>query len=398
MVPKLLEAENLTMNFYTYEGVVHALDRINLNIREGEILGLVGETGCGKSVTALSILRLIRPPGRIEEGKVNFRLKDRFATAKGGINLLDQDEAFMQKVRGNEISMIFQEPSEALNPVYSVGDQISEAFLLHRKKELCQAALDKIEQDIKKDGFFLTRAILKMERGIYLKMIENASSSFIKFLSCIPGVRRYRQRLLGEAKRRSIEMLRILGMSHPEEIVMRYPHELSGGMQQRVVIAMALACNPRLLIADEPTSNLDVTIQAQILDLVRKLKKEFGSSILFITHDLGVVAEMCERVVVMYAGHIAEVAPVRSLFKKPLHPYTQGLLKSVPRPGRKDRLQSIKGSVPNLISPPSGCRFHPRCPRVMDKCSDAKPSLREIEKNRFVACYLYHKERDKDDA
>ncbi len=397
-MPKLLETENLTMNFYTYEGVVHALDRINLNIREGEILGLVGETGCGKSVTALSILRLIRPPGRIEGGKVNFRLKDRFAASKRDINLLDQDEAFMQKIRGNEISMIFQEPSTALNPVYSIRDQISESFLLHRKKELCQAALDKIEQDIKKDVSFLKRAILKMERGIYLKMIKNPSSFLLIFLSCIPGVRRYRQRLLREAKRRSIEILRILGMSHPEEVVMRYPHELSGGMQQRVVIAMALACNPTLLIADEPTSNLDVTIQAQILDLVRKLKKEFGSSILFITHDLGVVAEICERVVVMYAGHIAEVAPVRSLFKRPLHPYTQGLLRSVPRPGQKDRLQSIKGSVPNLISPPSGCCFHPRCPSVMPKCSGRKPSLKEIKKNRLVACYLYHKEADKDDT
>jgi len=397
-VPKLLEVENLKMNFYTYEGVVQALDRINLNVREGEILGLVGETGCGKSVTALSILRLIRPPGRIEKGKVTFRLRDSLDGSKQGMNLLDQDEAFMQKIRGNEISMIFQEPSTALNPVYSIRDQISESFLLHRKKELCQAALDKIEQDIKKDVSFLKRAILKMERGIYLKMIKNPSSFLLIFLSFIPGVRRYNRRVLEEAKRKSIEILRILGISHPEEVVMRYPHELSGGMQQRVVIAMALACNPTLLIADEPTSNLDVTIQAQILDLVRKLKKEFGSSILFITHDLGVVAEICERVVVMYAGHIAEVAPVRSLFKRPLHPYTQGLLRSVPRPGRKDRLQSIKGSVPNLISPPSGCRFHPRCPRVMPECSHKKPFLKEVEKSRFVACYLYHKEENKDDT
>lgn len=395
---KLLEVENLKMNFYTYEGIVQALDKINLNVGEGEILGLVGETGCGKSVTALSILRLIRPPGRIEKGKVIFRLKDRFTKPKQGINLLDQDEAFMQKVRGNEISMIFQEPSAALNPVYSISDQISESFLLHRQKELCQSALKRIEEDIKKDTSFLNRAILIMERGIYLKMIENPSSFFLKFLSFIPGVRRYNRRLLEEAKRRSIEILRTLGISHPEEVVMRYPHELSGGMQQRVVIAMALACNPTLLIADEPTSNLDVTIQAQILDLVRKLKQEFGSSILFITHDLGVLAGICERVIVMYAGHIAEVAPVRSLFQKPLHPYTQGLLKSVPRPGGKDRLQSIKGSVPNLISPPSGCRFHPRCPCVMPKCSASKPVLKEIEKSRFVACYIYHEETEKDDT
>ena len=386
------------MNFYTYEGIVQALDRINLNVREGKVLGLVGETGCGKSVTALSILRLIRPPGRIEKGKIIFRMKDRLDESKQGMNLLDQDENFMQKVRGNEISMIFQEPSAALNPVYSISNQISESFLLHRKKELCQKALKRIEEDIKKETFFLKKAILKMERGIYLKMTENPSSFFLKFLSFIPGVRRYNRRVLEEAKIESIEILRILGISHPEEVVMRYPHELSGGMQQRVVIAMALACNPTLLIADEPTSNLDVTIQAQILDLVRKLKQEFGSSILFITHDLGVVAEMCERVVVMYAGHIAEVAPVRSLFKRPLHPYTQGLLKSVPRPGRKDRLQSIKGSVPNLISPPSGCRFHPRCPSVMTRCSGAKPSLKEIEKNRLVACYLYHQEENKDDT
>lgn len=366
--------------------------------REGKILGLVGETGCGKSVTALSILRLIRPPGRIEKGKIIFRMKDRLDESKQGMNLLDQDENFMQKIRGNEISMIFQEPSAALNPVYSISNQISESFLLHRQKELCQKALKRIEEDIKKETFFLKKAILRMERGIYLKMIENPSSFFLKFLSFIPGVRRYNRRLLEEAKIESIEILRILGISHPEEVVMRYPHELSGGMQQRVVIAMALACNPTLLIADEPTSNLDVTIQAQILDLVRKLRQEFGSSILFITHDLGVVAEMCERVIVMYAGQIAEVAPVRSLFKRPLHPYTQGLLKSVPRPGRKDRLQSIKGSVPNLISPPSGCRFHPRCPSVMTRCSGRKPSLKEIEKNRLVACYLYHQETEKNDT
>jgi peptide/nickel transport system ATP-binding protein len=304
----------------------------------------------------------------------------------------------MQKVRGNEISMIFQEPSTALNPVYSIGDQISESFLVHRQKELCQSALERIEEDIKKGAFIFNRAILKMERRIYLKMIENPSSFFLTLLSFIPGVRRYNRRLLEEAKRKSIEILRILGMPHPEEVVMRYPHELSGGMQQRVVIAMALACNPTLLIADEPTSNLDVTIQAQILDLMRKLRQKFDSSILFITHDLGVVAEMCERVIVMYAGHIAEVAPVRSLFKRPLHPYTQGLLKSVPRPGQKDRLQSIKGSVPNLISPPSGCRFHPRCPSVMTRCSGRKPSLEEVEKNRLVACYLYHQEENEDDT
>jgi len=340
---KLLEIEDLKMNFYTYEGIVQALDKINLDIREGEILGLVGETGCGKSVTALSILRLIRPPGRIEKGKIFFRRKDKFAKSKQSINLLEQDDSFMQKVRGNEISMIFQEASNALNPVYSIDDQISESFLLHRQKELCQTIVKEIEEDMKKDTFFLKRSILKMEKGIYLKMIENPSSLLLRLLSFIPGIRRYKRRLFEEAKRKSIEILRILGIAHPEEVVIKYPHELSGGMQQRVVIAMALACNPILLIADEPTSNLDVTIQAQILDLMSKLKQKFSSSILFITHDLGVIAEMCNRAVVMYAGNIAEISPVRSIFQKPLHPYTQGLLKSIPQPGYKSRLQSIKG-------------------------------------------------------
>jgi len=385
-----MEIKDLKTNFYTYEGIVQALDGINLSMGEGEILGLVGETGCGKSVTALSILGLIRPPGKIEEGAVVLRLKDESSELKHRIDLLDQSELFMQKVRGNEVSMIFQEASEALNPVYSINDQVSESFLLHRQGELCQGVLQGIEQDLGKGGTLLRRGILKIEKRIYLRMRENPSSFLLSILSFLPIVRGYKRKLTKQARMESIRLLRMLGIAHPEEVVRRYPHELSGGMQQRVVIAMALACNPTLLIADEPTSNLDVTIQAQILDLMKKLKQKFGSSILFITHDLGIVAEMCERAAVMYAGHIAEVSPVRSMFRKPLHPYTQGLLQSVPRPGIRDRLQSIKGNVPNLISPPSGCRFHPRCFRVMTKCSLKKPALKEIEKGRFVACYLYH--------
>ena len=395
---KLIEIKDLKTNFYTYEGIVQALDGINLSMREGEILGLVGETGCGKSVTALSILRLIRPPGRIEAGEVLLQLQDESSQSKDPVDLLDQTELLMQKVRGNEVSMIFQEASEALNPVYSVNDQVSESFLLHRQKELCQDVLKKIEQDLRKGSSFLRRIILKNERRIYLMKRNNPSSSLLAILAFLPIVRRYKRRMVDQAKIETIKLLRTLGIAHPEEVVRRYPHQLSGGMQQRVVIAMALACSPNLLIADEPTSNLDVTIQAQILDLVRGLREKLKMSILFITHDLGVVAEICERAAVMYAGHIAEVAPVHSLFQKPLHPYTQGLLKSIPRPGEKGRLQSIEGNVPNLIHPPSGCRFHPRCPSVMAKCSERKPALKEIEKNRFVACYLHHQETDKNDT
>lgn len=395
---KLIEIKDLKTNFYTYEGIVQALDGINLSMREGEILGLVGETGCGKSVTALSILRLIRPPGKIEAGEVILRLQDESSQSKDPIDLLDQTEPLMQKVRGNEVSMIFQEASEALNPVYSVNNQVSESFLLHRQKELCRDVLKKIEQDLGKATSFLRRIILKMERRIYLRMRENPSSSWLAILSFLPIVRSYKRRMVNQARIESIELLRILGIPHPEEVVRRYPHQLSGGMQQRIVIAMALACSPTLLIADEPTSNLDVTIQAQILDLLQGLREKLKTSILFITHDLGVVAEICERAAVMYAGHIVEVAPVHPLFRKPLHPYTQGLLKSVPRPGEKGRLQSIEGNVPNLIHPPPGCRFHPRCPSVMAKCSERKPALRETEQGRFVACYLHHQETEKNDT
>ncbi len=397
-MPKLIEIKDLKTNFYTYEGIVQALDGINLSMREGEILGLVGETGCGKSVTALSILRLIRPPGKIEAGEVILRLEDKSSQSKHPIDLLDQTELLMQKVRGNEVSMIFQEASEALNPVYSVNDQVSESFLLHRQKELCQDVLKKIEQDLGKGSSFLRRIILKSERRIYCRMRESPSSSLLAILSFLPVVRSYKRRLVNQARMESIKLLRTLGIPHPEEVVKRYPHQLSGGMQQRVVIAMALACSPTLLIADEPTSNLDVTIQAQILDLLRGLRESLKTSILFITHDLGVVAEICERAAVMYAGHIVEIAPVDSLFRKPLHPYTQALLESLPRPGYKERLHSIKGNVPNLISPPPGCRFHPRCPSVMAKCSKRKPALKEIEKSRFVACYLYHEKTKKNDT
>jgi len=385
---KLLEIQNLKTNFYTYEGVVKALDGINLDIKEGETLGVVGETGCGKSVTALSILRLILPPGKVEEGKVLFWGKRKLSVRDTGIDLLSKEEVFLREVRGNEISMIFQEPSSSLNPVYSIGDQISESFLLHQQKELCRAAIKEIEKNIKENSFFLKIFIYRLQKKIYKKMLDNFNSLGIRFLSILPLVNRYKIWLKKEATKRVVDILAKLGVPDPERVVERYPHELSGGMQQRVVIAIALACNPRLLIADEPTSNLDVTIQAQILDIIRRLKEKLGLSILFITHDLGVVTELCDRVAIMYAGNICEIAKVKELFKKPLHPYTKALMNSVPTWKRKD-LESIKGNVPNLVNPPGGCRFHPRCDYALKICSREKPKIQEVENNHWVACHNF---------
>jgi len=352
----LLNVQDLKTNFYTYEGVVKALDGINFKIEKGKTLGLVGETGCGKSVTVLSILRLILPPGKIEEGKVIFK------TDEKRVDLLTQTEEFMRKIRGNEISIIFQEPSSALNPVYSINDQVSESFLLHRKEELCKKVIEEIEADIQKNPFFLKKAVYQIEEKIYRKMLKDPDAILLRLLSKVPILRRYQHRLKKQAKRETIRLLRKLGIPNPEGVVNRYPHELSGGMQQRIVIAMALACNPKLLILD--------------------------SSILFITHDLGVVAEMCDYVAVMYAGNICEMAPTRRLFKNPLHPYTVALMRSLPELGKK-RLESIKGNVPNLINPPSGCRFHPRCSKAMKICSKEKPETVEVEKEHFVACHIY---------
>ena len=389
----LLNVENLRTNFYTYEGVVKALDGVSFNIPDGKTLGLVGETGCGKSVTSLSILRLILPPGRIEEGRILFKHDENPSQDDKYVDLLSQTEEEMRKIRGNEISMIFQEPSSALNPVYSVNDQISESFLLHRREDLCRKVIEEIETLIHKNPFVLKKIIYQIERKIYRKMLKAPDSPLLKFLSRVPILNRYQGWLRREAKKETVEILRKLGIPNPEEVVNRYPHELSGGMQQRIVIAMALACNPKLLIADEPTSNLDVTIQAQILDLIQEIKDKVGSSILFITHDLGVVAEMCDYVAVMYAGNICEMAPVRELFKNPRHPYTVALMRALPELGRK-RLESIKGNVPNLVNPPSGCRFHPRCSRAMPICSREKPKPVELGEEHFVACHIYTQDNE----
>jgi oligopeptide/dipeptide ABC transporter ATP-binding protein len=320
MSEKLVDIRNLKTYFYTEDGVVPAVDGVSLYIKRGETLGVVGESGCGKSQSALSVMQLVsKPAGKIVSGEILFE----------GDDLLKKSEAEMRKIRGNDISMIFQEPMTSLNPVYTIGDQIAEAIVLHQ--------------------------------GLNYK----------------------------DAMEKAAEMLRLVGIPLPERRVKEYPHQLSGGMRQRVMIAMALSCNPKLLIADEPTTALDVTIQAQILELMKKLKKELGMAIMLITHDLGVVAEMCERIVVMYGGKVVEEGDAVSIFKSPLHPYTEGLLKSVPRMDEDvEVLHVIEGVVPNPLHLPTGCRFHPRCPVAIDKCKEVQPEFEQIAPGRYVACFL----------
>jgi len=370
---ELLEISNLVLHFYTYEGIVQALDGINLKLKKGETLGLVGETGCGKSVTSFSTLVLVPSPGKIEGGNILFKVHD------NKIDLLKQNDAFLRTIRGKEISMIFQEPRAYLNPVYTVEDQIAEVLLKHRKEEFLKRALLLLEKERKKEN-----KGANLEMRLYRRMLKNPKSLINRMLSKIPGSQRT---LKHEIRNEVVRILRDMEIPDPERVAKMYPHELSGGMAQRAVIAMALSCNPTLLIADEPTTNLDVTVQAQILTLVKRLKKDYGSSVLYITHDLGVVAEISDRVAVMYAGNVVELAEVFELFKEPLHPYTRGLLESIPRPNRP--LKSIPGTVPGLINPPSGCRFHDRCYYTMEVCQKIKPSFIEVKKDHFVACHLY---------
>jgi len=308
--------------FYTYRGIIKALNGVELWMNQGERLGIVGETGCGKSVTALSIMGLIEQPGEIMEGDILF----------GDKLLTSMQETSLINIRGKEISMIFQEPNAALNPVMKVGFQIAESISKVKNK--------------------------KIGKEVYVE------------------VRR---------------MLEIAGLDW-ERTINLYPHELSGGMAQRVMIAMALSSNPKLLIADEPTSALDVTIQAQILELLDELVKKFGNAVILITHNMGVAAEFCDKMAVMYAGNMVEYARTTNIFENPHHPYTRGLLKAVPKIGRTDELQSIPGIVPDLVNPPSGCRFHPRCKHAMDICRKDFPPLVEIKSDHYVACYLYGKE------
>jgi peptide/nickel transport system ATP-binding protein len=378
---KLLETVDLVTNFYTYEGVVKALDKVSLSVDHGITFGLVGESGCGKSVAVRSMMRIIQEPGKVEGGKILF-----YPTATGdseAIDLLQQTESYMRSLRGDSISMIFQEPNAALNPIMSIGDQVSESFLFHRKAEMCK----KINDDLSAPDCRTFYPLKKVLQALYRTGEKKPDAWLLKIMSRISILKRWDKRLRKEALRRSIEIIEKLSIANAAEIVKRYPHNLSGGMKQRIVIAIALACNPILLIADEATSNLDVTIQAQILELLKELKQKEISSVLLITHDLGIVAETCDRVGVMYAGNLCEVADIKDLFRTPKHPYTRALLNCVPRLSQEGELRSIEGSVPNLVSPPSGCRFHPRCPHAMEVCKGVFPEMVEVAKNHQVACY-----------
>ena len=379
----LLETRDLVTNFYTYEGVVQALDRVSLVVDHGTTFGLVGESGCGKSVTVRSIMRIVPAPGRIEDGKVLFFFDDRDRVR--GVELLAQSEAAMEALRGNRLSMIFQEPNAALNPIMTIGEQVAESYLFHRREAMSRRIL----ADLEAEGGARFTPLNLLQRRLYAKAAQNPKALALRVLDRLPLTRRWQARLRREALARAVEIIGKLGIPNPWDIVRSYPHSLSGGMKQRIVIAIALACSPHLLIADEATSNLDVTIQAQILDLLRQLKQTEIASILLITHDLGVVAETCNRVGVMYAGQLCEVADVADLFEAPRHPYTRALLDAVPRMDQQGALKSIAGRVPNLVTPPSGCRFHPRCPAAMPACRRRFPETVAVGAKHTVACYLY---------
>jgi peptide/nickel transport system ATP-binding protein len=376
--PPLLQIRNLKTYFYTEEGVVKAVDGVSFDMYEDETLGLVGETGCGKSVTALSIIRLVRVPGKILEGSVLFKGRD----------LLDLTEKDMRDFRGKEITMIFQDPLNSLNPVISVGKQVSEVFFLHQSEEMKQT-LDKKLLERKNELEKIKNLKSRMDNKEILLSeeekieIEEQINKLKTEAAHIPNIK-------DVALENASRIIKEVGIADAEDILKRYPHELSGGMRQRVMIAMALSCNPALLIADEPTTALDVTIQAQILDLMKELKMKFKTSILLITHDLGIIAELCDRIAVMYSGNIVEYATAVDLFKNPRHPYTKGLIAAIPSIAKRDqKLETIRGMVPNLIYPPSGCRFHPRCDYRLEICDKIKPVLTEIGDKYFVACHLF---------
>jgi peptide/nickel transport system ATP-binding protein len=377
-IKKLVQVKNLKTYFFTEEGVVKAVDGVSFDIYEDEVLGLVGETGCGKSVTALSILQLVRAPGIIMEGTVFFK----------GKNLLELDKNTMREYRGSNITMIFQDPLNSLNPVINVGDQVGEIFLLHQFDEM-KETLDKKRLERKKK----IQERKQLEKELKENVETLTDDQIEEFNSKINKLKKqttHEPTIKDVLREYSAKIIKEVGIADAEEILDRYPHELSGGMRQRVMIAMALSCNPALLIADEPTTALDVTIQAQILDLMKDLKVKFKTSVLMITHDLGIIADLCDRVAVMYSGNIVEYATALDLFKNPRHPYTIGLIGAIPSIEKRDKkLKVIRGMVPNLIYPPSGCRFHPRCDSRLEICDKVKPKLVEIKDRYFIACHLF---------
>ncbi|MDD5486924.1 MAG: ABC transporter ATP-binding protein [Dehalococcoidales bacterium] len=381
---KLVEIKNVSVSFYTYDGVVKALNNLNLEIFHGETLGLVGETGSGKTMTAMAILRLIMPPGKIESGSIMF-----YPVDEQPVDLLAISEAEIRAIRGRKISMVFQEPGTALNPVYTIGDQISEVILLHRKPEMIASALSIVTVLADEDSTIKQKVLRSFRRvQIYLlKKLSNSPDALLpKILSKIPLLRHILWRIEDEAHKLTVRLLKEVEIPDAERITGYYPHQLSGGMKQRAVIAMALACSPGFLIADEPTTALDVTIQAQILDLLHRLKDEFKSSVLYITHDLGVAAAICDRIGVMYGGNIVEMASTDEIFLQPLHPYTKALLAAVPKPGEEPK--PIPGFIPDPLNPPPGCPYHPRCDIAQEICSKENPVLKEVLPGHTVACHL----------
>ena len=372
----ILDVRGLKTSFYTYEGVVKALDGITVKLKKGQTLAFVGETGCGKSVTAKSIMRLVDSPGVIEAGEIVFRdrtrHKDEVIT-----DLLKLSEDEMRHIRGNRIAIVFQDPATYPNPVFKVGDQIAEVISLHQNLGR-EALLMKIA--------LLEDTLAQNPQAPNAGEIEEKISEYKSQLDDPPPPTDDDKKKV--AKQKAVEMLKMVRMPSPAEIANQYPHELSGGMRQRALIAMSLSCNPQILICDEATTALDVTVQAQVLNLLNELKSEFDSSIIIITHDLGVVAETCTHVAVMYAGVIVEYASTDELFSDPIHPYTSGLLRSIPKLTEKvDRLLQIKGTVPNLITPPTGCRFHPRCEFATSICSEKRPPREEMKPDHWVECY-----------
>jgi peptide/nickel transport system ATP-binding protein len=382
----LIRIRDLTVKFHTYEGVVHAIDDLDLDIRQGETLGIVGETGSGKTMTALAILRLIPYPGKIESGSIVFCDRD----SGGDVELLKLREDRMRAIRGNKISMVFQEPGAALNPVYTIGDQISEVYLLHQRQDLGRRAKQRVDSLLSDGGGLATtlrRPFWRWQSRLYDKIAEEPRAIEPRLINRLPLFRRLLWRLRNEASLLTVDMLKGVEIPDAARVASHYPHELSGGMKQRAVIAMALACSPELLIADEPTTSLDVTIQAQMLELFRRIKVDRGASVLFVTHNLGVASEVCDRVAVMYAGRLCEVASVEEMFLHPLHPYTRALLDAVPMPGKE--LQTIPGALADALNPPSGCRFHPRCPSATPLCQQERPKPKVVAKDHIVACYLF---------